>query len=746
MNPFLPALLALATLSVAVVPSQSPAERLAASSLSFDPTTLRYDQPATGTLWAANAHYKLGFEHAGSRFVPFLSSSASRSWSFAQRLVEVRVGETALHHRADGDEVAMLRDADVVDLRHSADLVERWHLRAEGAEQTFVVQALPSRDGPLVVTLDVDTDFEVAPAVDGGFLLESPDGAARISAAVAYDAAGRRCAVEGRWLDGRLEYTVPPDFVATARLPLVIDPVLRQQVLSQVTYLVQADVAYVADRELTAVVAFRPYSAVDGDVFAAFLDAAGVVQVWLWIDVSTADWKEPRVAAVRNPAQFLCIASVLDPTSGKHFIRGRYIDYPSSYVLQPPFDIAGVSATDKRLPDVGGDSSGLGIARFCTVWEETTSTGDRDVYYRFLDRAGNGGVRAPLAASAAYDDHRPRISATRETHYPGDLGEWLVVFERTLHAADTDIYAQRVRFDGALVGSPIAVATTAAVESYPAVSSPTGDIDGHRYHLVVYQRDARGNGDWDIHAKLLEHGAVLREIDVSGLEPFFATREQIRPTVAATEARFLVGWNELYITGGGDYDVFLMSLHLTGSGASLQLGAAEARQPIALRPTPELDPQIASFWEGGADGAPDAVVVDSFEVNSSTHALDVTWLRGSYGSDSTVVTLPHGCGFPITYQGEAWLGSRMTIQVPGTGGTFATSGLLLGLSRAQPIPLCGSCLLGVDGDAYPSTVYLDLPTEGSLLGATIGAQGYDLVGGSCFGRIRVSDTLEITLR
>jgi hypothetical protein len=86
------------------------------------------------------------------------------------------------------------------------------------------------------------------------------------------------------------------------------------------------------------------------------------------------------------------------------------------------------------------------------------------------------------------------------------------------------------------------------------------------------------------------------------------------------------------------------------------------------------------------------------------------------------------------------------VVVPGTGVPLVWSGILVGVPFVTPIRLCGSCLLGVDGSAFPSTIHLDFPMDARLLGAQIVAQGYDLRDGNCFGTIRVSDMLEFTLR
>ena len=75
------------------------------------------------------------------------------------------------------------------------------------------------------------------------------------------------------------------------------------------------------------------------------------------------------------------------------------------------------------------------------------------------------------------------------------------------------------------------------------------------------------------------------------------------------------------------------------------------------------------------------------------------------------------------------------------------SGILAGLPSASPILGCPGCTLGTTGFAVlgPS-VLLTVPCNLTLVGATLSFQGFDTANAVCLGLVRLSNTIDATVR
>ena len=142
----------------------------------------------------------------------------------------------------------------------------------------------------------------------------------------ALDAAGRRLSLPIAWTGERARITIPASFVATATLPLVLDPLLltRNSLAPGVTPAQRLpDVATLQLPPRAFVCWQRQFSATDQDVYAITLDGqlgnmTGVVPV----DVTTQSWSVPRCAANGYSNKFLVVAQV-DVTGSASWIGGR---------------------------------------------------------------------------------------------------------------------------------------------------------------------------------------------------------------------------------------------------------------------------------------------------------------------------------------------------------------------------------------------------------------------------------------
>ena len=177
-----------------------------------------------GELWAVGATYKARFDRGGLMVVPPLGPEAPRSLPLWLSFESADIGDQRLA-TADGTAEPERGELEV-HYRHGAALTERYEVRSDGLEQSFVFSELPAERGELVVRLRVAT--ELAPRADrDGLLFESAPGRGlRVGALTAIDAAGRRAPGLVRLAEGALELVAPADFVEAAELPLVLDPLI----------------------------------------------------------------------------------------------------------------------------------------------------------------------------------------------------------------------------------------------------------------------------------------------------------------------------------------------------------------------------------------------------------------------------------------------------------------------------------------------------------------------------------------
>jgi fibronectin type 3 domain-containing protein len=143
------------------------------------------------------------------------------------RLASIQVGDQAL---AGGGPVAPRVDPGESIVRYQrGEVEERYTPRGDEVEQDFVIRSLPAGRGPITVTGSVQTNLTPPAAGSSSTELSfTADGreVLRVAKAVAIDGAGRRLPLNLTWDQGQISMTVPGAWVAEARLPITIDPVV----------------------------------------------------------------------------------------------------------------------------------------------------------------------------------------------------------------------------------------------------------------------------------------------------------------------------------------------------------------------------------------------------------------------------------------------------------------------------------------------------------------------------------------
>jgi len=548
---------------------QLPAQRVAVEM----PFPL-YDVDEHGNVWTRGRSFKASFGTDGATFIPRLGPRAPRNFPVRFTVDSVTSGGASVEFVAS---VPATRDGDVVAFERGS-FVEQYVVAADSIEQRFVFDTLPSR-GELVVSIDVASEL-ASRSDDAGFRFENELGHVRYGRAFALDARGTKVGIESRLEGGRIELVVPAAFVATAELPLVIDPLtstISVDVDSESEW--QSDVAFDDTFNAFLVVYEDQFSATDHDVYGRrYIDQ--VLIGTATIDFTSDDWRNPKVANNNLQSQFLCVAQV--GASPTRIIRGRTISAFSGAV-GTQFTISGSEAGDKTVPDVGGDPATVGPTYYCVVWQREDSGGDYDVHAQIVTNASTllNPTTNFLANLSTTNDQFPSISKTNGQPPFGDQN-WHILWQHETSATNDDIWGARILWDGTVTNSLFVAANTAENERAPA-ASPILDVTGApRYWLAAYTIGS------DLRMRVFDGIAVEDTTDLvaGGLSNYG------QPTVATDGRRWPLAYT---ITSGAipflDTDLYAATLNYVAG----QFTYAEV--PVVLANSSTLDetrPEIAN--------------------------------------------------------------------------------------------------------------------------------------------------------
>lgn len=292
------------------------------------------DDPAGGPygVWAAGPTFKASF-HAGFCFYAYAPERAEHP----------RLRWTTESVTAGGDDLgfdATHAERSFAGFRHEArsgDVIEAYDVRADGVEQSFVIARRPARSGDLVVTGRVESNLRaerVEPRV--GALEFGADGAAlvRYGAAVAIDADGDTVPVATGFDGERIRLCVPASFVASARFPLTIDPLLSP-ILVAGSAIPIVDVAWSGTTAPGLARAIEAHivrtSATDTDLWAVLCSETAPGGMVVYQDVTTS-WSTSTIdAAEVQPTFRWALAFERDfPSSGIVAARVQVLDFAAS--------------------------------------------------------------------------------------------------------------------------------------------------------------------------------------------------------------------------------------------------------------------------------------------------------------------------------------------------------------------------------------------------------------------------------
>ncbi len=575
-----------------VVPQKAESADTQQLARPIDFSHVYFDAPGDGALWAHGETYKASADGARFTYIPFFGSKAPRNFPVSFALESVSVGGEALALSVSG--VPQRSDDRVLVDRGGA--TELYDLDPLGAKQEFVFETLP-RGGELALRLAVTSELSPRSGVNG-IEFANELGFVRYGKATAFDAAGRSIELESVWNDGAIEMRVPASFVASARLPLSIDPVISTfSVDASTTDEQSSDIAYDAATNTYLTCWERVYSATDHDIWAQEHDSSGAIVsgTTLTIDFTTNWWAHPRVATNALSTQFLVVAAVGDPSGAVRTIWGRERESEAPYTHSAQFQISEVGAFGDQLdPDVGGDPVLVGPTYYCVAWTRVYSSSDRDVHARLVTSSGTllGTSTVYIDNSGLTYDINPTVSKS-DGPAPFNLQEWNLSWERTLTNGFSEIHAAQVHWDGTQT-TPSFLVPGGGLYLRRPMASPGADIGGQRYYMIAYEYDF--STDTDIAFSVMNgatqvENRTLPALELNGL----LYQNQVMPAVETDGSCFAIVYSEQYQSSSFDYDMYVTSLYFNGSATTM----IEGHRNLAFSSTFETDPQLTSERSGG---------------------------------------------------------------------------------------------------------------------------------------------------
>jgi hypothetical protein len=595
---------------------------------------LYFDEPGDGHVWARSARWKASFGPGGFTYVPFFGSDAPQSFpvDFTLERVSVAGDDLPLEGQSapslDGQTVALERGT----------LREVYHVGEDTIEQTFVFDTLPGA-GDLRLWLDVDTELAVRPHA-GGWLFENHLGAVQYGSATAIDADGAQLALEQRWIDGGIEIVVPADFVAAARFPLVVDPVLSTLMVDDDSReQVDVDVAYDGINGVYMIVYEDVQSVSDHDVLTVFYNMSlGLLTNSSSIDITTSDWERPRVAGCYQTETFLCVAA-----NGSIFktVWGRTRN-ASDGARGNQFAISAAVGTHD-FPDVGGFGNDSATSHsFLVVWQRMNPLTEADIVSQAVSSTGTlvGGV-VEIAETLGVAERRPRISrSSGRAILNASEHQYMVVWEREVATGDRDLWARVLDYDNDLTGHAAFAAYTFSDSGNADVSMQheNATLSAEPFWVIAFER-LRGT-DFDIFTVVARDGDADNARSVPEMQDVAEEDEQSDPRITFEGQDYMLLY-ESEAPGGGR-DAYFTALNVVSDGNELRTGVIERRTEVRPLDGGVQTLAISSDFEGGGTLA-----------GIAQHTALGLWIApGSSGTDGDVggAFLAESTGFVLGSQ------------------------------------------------------------------------------------------------
>lgn len=646
--------------------------------------------------------YSVRFDGVGMTFVPALGRRAAQTQDLVITLDSVQRGDAPMPFERH---VPPQRSGLVASYRRSPSLSERYEVRPEGVEQSFLFAELPGA-GDLVVRCRLGGSLAErgqggADGTDRLQFLVPGLGGVFVGGVTGIDANGARCRGGLRFVGGCLELSLPGAFVDAAALPLLLDPLVSARL--------DFGPGPAGDSELDAA-----YDATTGDWLVAWTRVLSATSSELrgrhyhqttglgtgFLMASGPVLRRPRVANHNAVDRFVVVFEAADSMIGLSTVKAQVVN--ADRTLGPAVNVT--DGTSRCIEaDVSGNSgAGTGASSGLVAFHEV-GTGIRLLTYSLA--SGNAGALTlgttqVLAAEPVGPPRLARSAGVRTVVAYGRSGQ---------------LATQVVTRLGQTVG-PVQIVPTGGT----AVPNVAVDGDDIRFLAAFEQEIAPGDRDircvqWNWNG----NGITQAGYDAISQEP---NVDEFAPAVALLGPKFLVLWSE---TAG-----FLVN-RVQGKPLAFE-GCTQCGVEFTLAGNlaSNTAPAIASCRAGGGANS-DALLLLSSRAALPPFQGDVVGWRFTPFSASTSMPLWNGCGAPVTLQvqgsfalGNSSFGLRVGSSDPSAAlglVSFGLGGAALqcqGCSFVQPV---SSTFLPVVGGQ--ATYSMSVPCNVGLLGLPLDVQG-----------------------
>lgn len=491
-------------------------------------------------LWAAGADYKASFVD-GFTFYPALGASAPEHLPLRYRSVAVRSGGSEWALPA-GERDAKRGTLECCYVRPG--ITERYEVRADGLEQSFVVSREAWLGGDLTVVGSFETPLSARHVEAEHTALDFCDGQGRTilryGAAVAIDAAGRRTAATTSWDGKRLELTVPGTWLADAAWPVTIDPLTGTVYHAAPLYeIASIDVAHDPESHEVVVVYTHIFTAIDYDT-RAYLVANDLLSLSnIFSETTTQTTRGARVAFVGGADRWvIAFHRAASATAVSNIFV--YQHPRANYTLNAGVTrlIATPSGSFDTRPTVGGSFDPISGTRAFVAWQRDQANGNTAtsrVWGAAIDVTQTGTVSASQqfhldATSGNVDQDLPSINKCSRT------GDWIVVWQQYENASTANLWT----VEAAVVSASGALIQNFRVGSHPQLHYMRPHIEGEsgRYFCTFlgayyFGSGGAGNGESVLVSNFDWTGTVSRVVAprpiASSTTKAFASDEGDRP-------------------------------------------------------------------------------------------------------------------------------------------------------------------------------------------------------------------------
>jgi PKD repeat protein len=561
----------------------------------------------------------------GVRFVPAEAGVSSDALALGYALRSVRAGDHSFFARESAAQPELER-YDTILFRHPGGVEERYHVRATGIEQTFVIaDETHLRSGH---------DLIVEGALTGAL---TPDLARRTSdhdpiafayqdrvavtcgTAIAIDARGDRLTLRTTAPEGAMQIIVDGAWLAQAAFPVTIDPLFGSAVTVTAgsNHERYTDVAYSRTSDRYLVVWDSEVSGDDHDVFGALLAGDGqLVAGPFAIDNSADNTARPSVAWSPNGDKFL-VAWEDDVyamgLNGKFDIVGAFVD--ATGVPGTSFDIHKGISTHQGVSVGAEDAPG---GNFFAAWtRKHWLTGDHDAVGKLVRSDSSNGRLRDLTAGGVHSRE-----ATVNKLGRGPL-PWLVCWSDDYDVAnDIDVWAMPIDNQGDQGGLEFQIAWSTQNEGAPAIAG-----DGNEWfvaHTVDY-----GQGDLDVNAQIVDSAGNLGLLHQAG-----ATQgsSQSQPAIARYEPT--TGVAEYLVTYTNASNIFCDrlesgSLIVVEDDVQVSSSGTEGRSAVASRSSHTVPEYLVAFERQIGTSAIQAQIVSESIAVPPVAAFTATPISGA---------------------------------------------------------------------------------------------------------------------